>query len=157
MSPERIRQRTIEIAARNGLPPSVSILESLVSQAMEELEAIEFSNRQRQQSGRPTISTTSNNTVFSTSFSSFQNTVRSSLDSFNEVITQTTNNNNRNMRPDTQLVEELTEKMKSKHLRKEERNAIHRPLSDYYEGSRGEECKNACSLEVEDLVLKFKV
>lgn len=42
--------------------------------------------------------------------------------------------------------------MKERHLTKAERQALHRPKSDWIEGKRGEECRAACELKVDDLV-----
>ena len=50
---------------------------------------------------------------------------------------------------------EVMEIMKERHLQKRERQSIHLPASDFCEGKRGEECKNACALEVKDIVIKY--
>lgn len=42
--------------------------------------------------------------------------------------------------------------MKERHLTKAERQALHRPKSDWIEGKKGEECRAACELKVDDLV-----
>lgn len=45
--------------------------------------------------------------------------------------------------------------LKERHLRKSERDVLHKPKTDYLEGGKGEVCKNACSLEIDDIVEKF--
>lgn len=42
--------------------------------------------------------------------------------------------------------------MKERHLTKAERQALHKPKSDWIEGKKGEECRAACELKVDDLV-----
>lgn len=42
--------------------------------------------------------------------------------------------------------------MKERHLTKAERQALHKPKSDWIEGRKGEECRAACELKVNDLV-----
>ena len=44
------------------------------------------------------------------------------------------------------------EELKKRHLTKQEREVLHKPASDWVETQRGETCKNACSLEISDLV-----
>ena len=46
--------------------------------------------------------------------------------------------------------------VKERHLTQEERMDTHSPQSDWQEGERGEHCVNACSLDVSDIVSKFK-
>lgn len=50
----------------------------------------------------------------------------------------------------------LEKALKKRHLNSDERGAYHQPKSDWCETGRGDMCKSACSLEVEDLVVKIK-
>lgn len=52
--------------------------------------------------------------------------------------------------------ETLKSELKVRHLRKNERDAHHRPASDVVEGGKGEVCKNACTLELQDIIIKYK-
>lgn len=51
----------------------------------------------------------------------------------------------------------LKEALKKRHLTKEERDILHRPVSDYVQSKTGEVCKNACSLPIEDIISKHKL
>lgn len=44
--------------------------------------------------------------------------------------------------------------LKKRHLSKQERDMLHNPASDWCETNKGEVCKNACSLEISDLLDK---
>ncbi len=46
--------------------------------------------------------------------------------------------------------------LKVRHLSRYERQALHAPPSDWKATERGDVCKNACTLEVEDLLEKHK-
>ena len=48
--------------------------------------------------------------------------------------------------------ESIDKLMKTRHLTKSERQALHKPKSDWIEGKKGEECRAACELKVDDLV-----
>jgi len=48
--------------------------------------------------------------------------------------------------------EQIAQLMKSRHLTKAERHALHKPKSDWIEGRRGEECRAAHELRVDDIV-----
>lgn len=50
----------------------------------------------------------------------------------------------------------LNSTLKERHLSKRERQAFHKPKSDILSTDRGEVCKNACTLEVDDLIAKIK-
>lgn len=50
----------------------------------------------------------------------------------------------------------VKEEIKKRHLRKNERDAHHKPASDVVECGKGEVCKNACTLELEDIIIKYK-
>lgn len=53
--------------------------------------------------------------------------------------------------------EEIKEIIKKRHLSQGERNQFHKPKSDWVEGNGGEECRNANTLCVKDLLEKFNV
>lgn len=42
--------------------------------------------------------------------------------------------------------------LKTRHLSKQERDMLHNPASDWCETNKGEVCKNACTLEIADLL-----
>lgn len=42
--------------------------------------------------------------------------------------------------------------LKKMHLNRDMRSVLHRPKSDWFETPRGEVCKNACSLVVDDII-----
>ena len=44
---------------------------------------------------------------------------------------------------------------KKRHLTQDERHALHKPVSDWSESSRGDVCKSACTVEVGDIVAKY--
>ncbi len=43
---------------------------------------------------------------------------------------------------------------RSRHYSKHERERRHQPESDWCEGDRGEYCKNACTMDVQDIISK---
>ena len=45
---------------------------------------------------------------------------------------------------------------KKRHLTKPERDMLHKPASDWCETGRGEVCKSACTLEIDDIIIKKK-
>lgn len=47
-------------------------------------------------------------------------------------------------------------KDKTRHLTKAERDALHRPESDYTLSRGKEVCRSACTLEVTDIIIKYK-
>lgn len=47
--------------------------------------------------------------------------------------------------------------MKRRHLRKEERDRLHKPGSDWLDTPRGDACYSATTLPIEDIVKKFAV
>lgn len=51
--------------------------------------------------------------------------------------------------------DELKEILKKKHLNRIERDAFHRPKSDWSESPSGEVCKNAETLVVSDIIKKY--
>lgn len=51
--------------------------------------------------------------------------------------------------------DELKETLKKKHLNRIERDAFHRPKSDWSESPSGEVCKNAETLVVSDIIKKY--
>lgn len=51
--------------------------------------------------------------------------------------------------------DELKETLKKKHLNRIERDAFHRPKSDWQETPSGEVCKNAETLVVSDIIKKY--
>lgn len=53
-------------------------------------------------------------------------------------------------------MESIKKEMKTRHLTRSERDALHNPETDWIQTPRGEVCKNACSLEVEDIITKYK-
>lgn len=51
-----------------------------------------------------------------------------------------------------EVMAEVTEVMKVRHLSKNERAHYHRPKADWKESPKGEVCKSSCTLEVEDII-----
>lgn len=51
----------------------------------------------------------------------------------------------------------LEEKMKERHLNGAERRRAHKPKSDWRQSGRGEVCRNASSLPIDDLVIEFNL
>jgi len=49
---------------------------------------------------------------------------------------------------------EVEEVMKVRHLNKGERDMYHNPKPDWHDSKKGDVCKNACVLEVEDIIRK---
>ena len=50
----------------------------------------------------------------------------------------------------------LEQVLKERHLTRSERSVYHQPRPDWKESSRGDVCKNASTLEVEDIITKYK-
>ncbi len=46
--------------------------------------------------------------------------------------------------------------LKKRHLQRDERQMLHKPKSDWCETVRGEVCKAAHSIDVKDIIVKFK-
>jgi hypothetical protein len=51
--------------------------------------------------------------------------------------------------------DELKETLKKRHLNRMERDALHKPKTDWFETPAGEVCKNAETLVVSDIINKF--
>ena len=56
-----------------------------------------------------------------------------------------------------QLMSSVEETLKVRHLTKHEREGLHQPARDWKETPKGDVCKNACTLEVEDILSKHKL
>ena len=56
-----------------------------------------------------------------------------------------------------QLMSSVEETLKVRHLTKHEREGLHKPARDWKETPKGDVCKNACTLEVEDILSKHKL
>lgn len=56
-----------------------------------------------------------------------------------------------------QLMSEIDEVLKVRHLTRHEREGLHQPARDWKETPKGDVCKNACTLEVEDILSKHKL
>lgn len=56
-----------------------------------------------------------------------------------------------------QLMSDVEETLKVRHLTKYEREGLHQPARDWKETPKGDVCKNACTLEVEDILSKHKL
>jgi hypothetical protein len=54
------------------------------------------------------------------------------------------------------MLKDLKKELKKRHLNKQERDAFHNLKSDWCESPRGDVCKNASSLEIDDIVSKIK-
>lgn len=57
---------------------------------------------------------------------------------------------------DEQTMSDIAVVMKERHLSKSERQAYHQPKNDWKESPKGDVCKNASTLEVEDIITKYK-
>lgn len=55
---------------------------------------------------------------------------------------------------DENTVKSLKGDMKHRHLSKNERDYLHQPKTDWCQTTRGEECRSACTLVVDDIVSK---
>ena len=53
--------------------------------------------------------------------------------------------------------EHIKEILLSRHLDRNERQSLHNPKSDWSDTGRGDVCKNACTLEVNDILSKHKI
>lgn len=50
----------------------------------------------------------------------------------------------------------LKDTLKERHLNKDERDYLHTPEPDFVQSKTGEVCKNACSLPIKDIIIKYK-
>jgi len=57
---------------------------------------------------------------------------------------------------DEQTMNDIAGVMKERHLSKSERAAYHQPKNDWKESPKGDVCKNASTLEVEDIITKYR-
>lgn len=90
----------------------------------------------------------------SIAFSPFGTQSGTPLRHHGEVIrAETTSISSRSI--DQEVKKELLSKLKTQHLTKTERDYLHFPASDWYDTGKGEVCKNACTLEVSDIISKY--
>lgn len=60
-------------------------------------------------------------------------------------------------RTNTFNMSDVEETLKVRHLSRDERRSLHQPLPDWKESPKGDVCKNACTLEVDDIIGKHLV
>lgn len=52
---------------------------------------------------------------------------------------------------------EIKSRMKERHLSRGEREMLHNPETDWVETKRGDKCRNSCTFEVKDILIKHNV